>query len=466
MVVLLHFILSMDIGWTRPITKRNVEKVATNFMHTTFPQKTFKVKEIGQQGTQSMKAVASERAVLNYVNFEGDGWVLLSNNETFPPIIGYSDKGTFGFDTASMPEALHALLSNIKQEMARVDTLTKKNNLDWNRYKHADIKKSNSKSSSDEGGLFNDPIRGIVHWGQGANSSSTCSPRFNEYMPHYENTNALCGVYQPSKCNCERKPTGCASVAMAQIMWYWKFPPQYDWDNMPSVVNSSTPINTANKIARLLRECGDAADVVYCCNGSWCFTDDIVDGLTSNEFMFSGATKHTRGDNDNGVWWPNLVKAEIDAGRPVIYRGDECDLCGSKHFWNITGYDATTSGVTTLFYCNWGWRGNWDGYYMLSDFIRYKNDGSVSFDFRKNNHVITNIYPTCNTTRNVALSNITYSTSGGNMVKDFARSITFSNVIINHNSEAKWVATNSITLNVGFEVKLGASVSLGIYNCP
>ena len=53
-----------------------------------------------------------------------------------------------------------------------------------------------------------------------------------------------------------------------------------------------------------------------------------------------------------------LIKAELNAGRPVFYAGYSKD---TGHQFVCDGYDNNG-----LFHFNWGWSGSSDGYFELS----------------------------------------------------------------------------------------------------
>ncbi len=57
--------------------------------------------------------------------------------------------------------------------------------------------------------LLKIPGRGKIEWGQDMNNDNGCYPSYNKYCQ--------VGVIN---CSCIRTPTGCAPVAMGQIMWY------------------------------------------------------------------------------------------------------------------------------------------------------------------------------------------------------------------------------------------------------
>ena len=179
--------------------------------------------------------------------------------------------------------------------------------------------------------LTDDSRGGKVQWGQGAINLQKTSPKYNKFAPGRNDFVMGCfGSRDECDTITNRKPIGCASVAMGQLMWYWKFPPQYDWDMMPAYLTSGSTVQEENNIAHLLKNCGDEACVVYCCAGSWTTTNKVEEGMRNMHFPQSN--KRRRGDKDEGGWWPDLIKSQLDNGWPVLYRGDKCDLCTDKHF--------------------------------------------------------------------------------------------------------------------------------------
>lgn len=259
-------------------------------------------------------------------------------------------------------------------------------------------------------------------------------------------------------CFYGRKPAGCGTVAMAQIMWYWKFPPQYEWESMPNTIVPQTPIEQVDHIAHLYKDCGDANNMRYTsCAFSWTYTDDIESGL--KKFRYSNANKRRRGDKDNGQWWPNLIRTNLDAGRPLVYRGDKCDFCGEKHFWNITGY-----GSENLFYCNWGWgigtTNDRNGWYRLDDLRPPKTNGG-NYDYRKNNMIVRDIYPDWNVQDDGTYQDITKGQD--EELRAFNRNITLKNVTLEGNARAKLCFTQTLTIEDALTI--GPNTSFILQSC-
>ena len=297
--------------------------------------------------------------------------------------------------------------------------------------------------------LLTDDSRGKVQWGQSFNNTDFElkgeSPIYNKFAP---------SGLQSSGCNAtKRKPIGCASVAMGQLMWYWQFPPQYDWDKMPVYLKNSSTVQEENNIAHLLRDCADEVGVSFMCPGSWTTTNKVEEGMRAMHFPQSN--KRRRGDKDEGEWWPDLIKSQLDNGWPVLYRGDKCDLCTDKHFWVVSGYD--TEGK---FYGTWGWRGSADGFYELRDLT--PKVGDEEHDYRKNNMIIRNIYPDWNVTSDSELRNI--AKGDDEELRAFCRNATLGNITLRGNSQSKIAFTQTLTIDGPFEVFGGATLTLACYD--
>jgi len=208
---------------------------------------------------------------------------------------------------------------------------------------------------------------------------------YNDIVEQYTET----GVY-----------TGCVATAMGQIMKKWNYPAtgigihtyteatygqlsvnyggtSYAWTSMPNSLTGST---SAQKIAigTLLYHCGVAVNMEYTTSGSgasaWYVPDALIDhfGYQSTaevEFqsLFSNAN------------WINMLKAELDAGRPLMYSGDDGT---SGHAFVFDGYNAYDQ-----FHVNWGWSGYYDGYFTIGSL----NPGSDSFN--NNNSAVIRIQP-------------------------------------------------------------------------
>ena len=269
------------------------------------------------------------------INFKDGGWVMVSSDNNTVPVLGYSLFGTYKIEDPK-PEAFLDWINGYKKQITYASKLKTKSPAileKWEKLLH----KSKTKSTltyTPGTPLLDVPNRGHVQWSQDRNNDGGCVPSYHKYCP------SGTGEY----CFCNKKSVGCGAVAMGQIMWYWQWPYSssyrtYNWSSMPAELKNSSSTNEEDEIAHLLRDCGSASNMTYWCSGSWTTMNNIVDAF-KNSFNYKGVKKQVRSKWSYGNAWEDLLRSEIDAGRPILYRGDKCDLCSEKHYFVLDGYDA------------------------------------------------------------------------------------------------------------------------------
>ncbi|MBQ0157227.1 MAG: C10 family peptidase [Bacteroidales bacterium] len=202
-----------------------------------------------------------------------------------------------------------------------------------------------------------------VKWGQSVNEDNSCSPSYNALCPRTDNKNNV--------DNCERMLAGCGAIAMAQIMWKWAYPDEskygiYNWNEIPAVLTDGCTIDCP----LLIRNCGDACHMNYqsilglepsFLTGSWTTISNIEKGFA--DFDYSARVVDLDDWKNYGDSWKDLIRSEIDCGRPVLMYGKHNIIeIKEKHYFVIDGYSMTDKN---LFHVNWGWRGNKNDYYNL-----------------------------------------------------------------------------------------------------
>ena len=207
---------------------------------------------------------------------------------------------------------------------------------------------------------------------------------------HY---NDLCPK-TPTTCNSEdpQLAAGCVAVALAQIINYHKYPSSgrlnidyidpanqtslhykcyiplrpmsdvinfsFDWSQMPAKLISS---NT--NVQNLILYCGLASNMDYGTDGSSSNINNALNALKS-KFGYSSVRTLLRGNMPKDVWG-SILMAELDAKRPIYFRGDNNNSKDFKgHAWVCDGYKKNAFGQVT-FHMNWGWGGDKDGWFDL-----------------------------------------------------------------------------------------------------
>lgn len=213
--------------------------------------------------------------------------------------------------------------------------------------------------------------------------------------------------------------TGCVATAMAQIMYYHKWPekgtgsysydytltiggkevPQhmesnfaehtYDYSNMlPSYRAGGYSLAQAEAVALLMYDCAISVNSMF---------DDISSGTPGasnwviysmvDYFGYSPLAKDVYKDNIlNDEEWENLIYNDLAAGLPVFYAGDTDD--GGGHAFVCDGYRDG------LYHINWGWDGTLNGYFSVNGANALNPYAGLTGEGYKNNqYIVTGLKP-------------------------------------------------------------------------
>ena len=269
---------------------------------------------------------------------DGGAYVIVSGEDRVAPILGY---GNGSLDVEHLPCNVRWWLDSYKRQ------------IEWLR-EHPELQAAGGprRSLADEQTI--EPMV-TCHWYQG------------------EPYNWECAVYEGELCL-----TGCVATALAQVMYYWKYPsvlpelPGYtssslqivheplpsvsvDWDNMlDDYYPNRYTDQEGHAVARLMRYCSQAT-----------YSDCTPGGTGSSPFNqlaslklfgYSRLADFVSRDSYSNDEWRAIVDEELLSRRPVLYGGN--DGAGG-HSFVIDGYD------NGLYHVNWGWNGYYDGFFEL-----------------------------------------------------------------------------------------------------
>ena len=178
----------------------------------------------------------------------------------------------------------------------------------------------------------------------------------------------------------------------------------YNWDSMP--------LHNANSaIALTMRDIGHAVKMNYTPSGSGANMSDAVYAFETY-FRYDQSAYLAWKSSYSTVTWINTLKAEVDAGRPICYRGQNA----GGHAFVCDGYDAPDH-----FHFNWGWGGSYDGYFYLNDLT------PGSYDFTSSQGGIFDLKPVrvpILTTAAISSITPTSAVSGGNITDENCSPVT------------------------------------------
>lgn len=172
--------------------------------------------------------------------------------------------------------------------------------------------------------------------------------------------------WSPYNDKCPNKfPAGCAAIAAGQIMKFYGYPAKgtgtvtnsgetfdlskatYDWKKILPVYNPGT-VEEKAEVAKLVRHLGAALKMTYNANGSGSSLNMIQTALSGN-FGYNKTSKIIYRVAYTDEEWFEVIKREIDAGRPVAYSGDNAS--GGGHLFVCDGYDTSNKQL----HFNYGW---------------------------------------------------------------------------------------------------------------
>lgn len=270
-------------------------------------------------------------------SYDSDAFVIVSANDNTESVLGYSDKGVI--DDDNIPSQFSYWLQVLNNQVKAVAS---------------GIYKSKATRSD-----FHEAIAPMItsRWNQTSPYNLRVATSSNQYV------------------------TGCVATAMAQIMYYHKWPEAvteripspgaalidlepttFNWSLMRDEYSRDDVDEGAQEVAKLMAYCGYVAKMDYDMGSSGAHEMDAVEGLR----RFLGYDKTTEliyRVNYTSQQWDNVIYNELSAKRPVIIcgyaKGDGNSIGG--HAFVCDGYDGKG-----YYHINWGWGGNSDAYFLLS----------------------------------------------------------------------------------------------------
>ena len=343
----LLFILSLllpTLLMANPVGKEQAQEKALSFVNGRSA-----AKARGPKAASNLSLVMSQDCYHVFNIGTGDGFVIVSGDDCAPDILGYADSGTI--DPQSMPDNMKAWLQGYADQ------------IEWMKAHGVKADKSFTTRAA----------------------KSSISPLLTSEWNQGEPYNNEC----PNFVNGARSVTGCVATAMAQIMYYHKWPAktiqeipsyqfasgytggpltvsaisantEFDWSNMTPYYDDSS--NDAKKaaVATLMKVCGasvqmDYADAIN--GGSSASTSKVANALKIY-FDYNGTAQNLSRNNFSYSQWIDIIYTELAADRPVLIGGQST---GGGHAFVCDGFDEDD-----LFHINWGWGGMSDGYFRIS----------------------------------------------------------------------------------------------------
>ncbi|MCB5258865.1 MAG: C10 family peptidase [Candidatus Cloacimonetes bacterium] len=325
--------------------------------------------------------------LLYIVPFEKGGFAIISGDKGAPPYLGYCPKGDFR--EADLPPGLDYLLEKYKSKISKI---------------------KNDRNPQDED--IKKQWEEIYDQNQLRSVTSNVAPMLDtEWGQRYGFNDSVPNNY----------PAGCTAVAMAQILRYWECRVNptgnltWVWNGLVSHANFGATtyswLDMDNQIrdelnAQLIYHAGVSCLTKYKSNGSSSTPGRAKDGFVNYWGMDNDADVKWR------IWhlsnWKGMLVDELHAGSPILYSAGGAEIGGDL----LYGHSWVIDGVTidhNYFWCNWGWYGDYNGWYELGNFKPKDNN------YNQMESAIFNVYPTQPSgiaTPQLANQSFTYNSNG------------------------------------------------------
>lgn len=317
-------------------------------------------------------------------NLQGGGWVIIAGDDRANQVLAYGENGSI--DVNNMPESMRAYIGRYKTQIEALKS-----------YK-GEVKTAKAPRRVNEVA----PLLKSVNWAQ--------QGPFNYQCPEY---------------NGSRSSVGCAGLAMAQIVNYWKYPTEmpalagyqnsYNYSFIPSLpartIDYSLVLNQyaqwtdgslgfvpgvtdeqKQEVAWLCRYCSQSCQMNFSPDGSGSNVLKQKNGFLSLGYSTDArllgieawASRETWNTTDyTDEEWTAMMNKELEAGRPLPY---SCEDWSLGHAFVVDGVDADG-----LYHVSWGWYGRGDGWFQHRAFnVTVQNE---YMEFNESLFMVVDLYP-------------------------------------------------------------------------
>ena len=358
--------------WAERIPEKQARKIATEFFQHNKPQLAVSNLRMVLDGeTPASRAAGVDPAFYVYNNPNGKGFVIISGDDIAQPVLGYSFENEFLAE--QLPEHIEGWMESLKKQIN-----------DGRKYGVASLPNNRSLSRAGEVVVKLE----TAQWDQGT--------PYSQYSP---------------TINGETPPTGCTITAGAIVMKFHQWPKQgtgtipgyttdthkiampaielghtYEWSKMPDIYKTNQySKEQAHQVARLMADLGTMVKANYKLGGTSASSHYFAELFPIYMDYDKSALFRDRYEYSDSKWH-ELMKAELQQNRPVIYSGHNEE---SGHCFVLDGYTSDD-----FYSVNWGWGGYCNGYFLLNALVpRGSGTGGNNDHYNFHHAAVTNLMP-------------------------------------------------------------------------
>ena len=367
-----------------PVSKDKAKENVLSFLTSKGGGRMFATAGINRAPVTQVQLEVSGNAYYVYNIGDNAGFVIASGDDCAEPILGYSYEGTF--DPENVPVNMQAWLDGYAEQIKSI--------------RDSKVSAPYMLAAQGEKKPFRHTIPALV------------TSRWNQDSPY----NDQCPDF---KDGYGKRPTGCLATAVAQVMYFHKWPKKaigeipgytyydnpalggngkdktlpalpgttFDWDNMLDEYKYNSPDESRKAVATLMRYVGGAAKMNYCALASGAYSCDIAYALRT--YMdYDKGMKYVDRKGYTDFEWEEIIYNELANNRPVLYSGTAPGVGG--HQFICDGYE------NEFYHFNWGWGGMSDGFYKL-DALAPSEQGiggaGNGMNFSEVHHIVIGVKP-------------------------------------------------------------------------
>lgn len=363
-----HFLLSVLIAlfssvhaWSQPVDVETARQQAADFFFHVPSGNRHLTSFSGRMRLMHTQCQPADESPLLYVFTpeDGDGYAIISGETIDIPVLGYSDSAEWMSD--SIPDGMQYWLDEYTRQLAFLRALPE-----------------GPSALARKVPAYQPEISPLI------------KSKWNQGTPY----NNLCPVDQKTQARCV---TGCVATAMAQMMYYHRWPQfgvgshsyecqgqtltaefgktAYQWDKMKNTYQGNDDVN--NAVATLMFHCGVAVEMDYTSSESSAW---VSASILQQYFNYASTARDVSHDALGDSLFEAALYAELKANRPVLFSGSRANYTGGHEFI----CDGYRNGY---FHFNLGWGGYRDNYFRLG----YILPASTSYNFSYNQYAICGI---------------------------------------------------------------------------
>ena len=337
----LALLCATTVAFSAPVGRQQARQAALAFIKSHANANSHALTR-ASQAALSLNEVASTNAYYIFNVGKGQGFVIASADDRTVDVLGYAEEGSY--DEQQCPASLKMLLAQYRQEVRMLNNMP-----------------ATTKPATTRANRTLQPIEPLL------------KTTWSQYGPY----NLQTPMHKDKHC-----VTGCVATAAAQIMGYYQYPKKapalpaykapsahlqvpelaestFEWNDILPSYRIPTTQQQQDAVAKLMRYVGQAVSMDYTADDSGADSYNVILFLT-RLFGYSKDMHRVFRDRYTSEEWCNLIYNELKAKRPVYYFAEDV-VYNYGHAFVCDGYKEGD-----YFHINWGWGGQFNGYYRLS----------------------------------------------------------------------------------------------------